>query len=204
MDGYNIKEKKEISKSYLIPKQIEANGLAENSITFTDEVIESIITEYTREAGVRNLERQIGSICRYYAHEYSKLLEAFPEAPHRKIELSCHDLENILGNSGYREEKVEGSGEVGLVAGLGYDSIGMGALLLVETRSSPATSTSSLVLTGKLGNVIKESAQVAHSWVLCHIPSASTILHNRNIHIHFPAGGISKDGPRCVFHHYIY
>ena len=124
------------------------------------------------------------------------------------VKVGVEILEEILGTVVFEEDKVDENGEVGLVNGMAYSSSGLGSLLHIETRSAPSgsstssstsgsvSSTGRLVLTCKLGGVIKESAQVAHSWVMCHIPSATTILHNRDIHILFPAGATPKDGPR--------
>ena len=209
LDGYSIKEKQEISKKHLLPKQIATNGLPPNSIQLSDEVIERIVVGYTREPGVRGLERDIGAICRYYAHHHSKNLDKDATHKFEAVAVGVDMLEEILGHVVFEEETVgEEVGEVGLVNGMAYSSSGLGSLLQIETRSAPAGSSSlttagsmsrssgGLVLTGKLGDVIKESAQVAHSWVMCHIPSAPTILYNRNVHIHFPAGATPKDGPR--------
>lgn len=165
---------------------------------------------YTREPGVRGLERDLGAICRYYAHHHSKNLDKDATHQFEAVAVGVDMLEEILGHAVFEEEMVGEDGEVGLVNGMAYSSSGLGSLLQIETRSAPAgssfsspsttgsmsTSSGRLVLTGKLGDVIKESAQVAHSWVMCHIPSAPTILYNRNIHIHFPAGATPKDGPR--------
>ncbi|KAB5532599.1 Lon protease C-terminal proteolytic domain-containing protein [Coniochaeta sp. 2T2.1] len=198
--GYTTLEKRHIAMQHLIPKQIRVNGLGENQVAFSPEVVSKIIESYTRESGVRNLERELGSVCRAKAVEYADAKDSgHPET--YKPQLTLEDVENILGIEKYDEEIAEKTSRPGIVTGLvAYSSGGNGSILFIEVADMPGTG--SVQLTGKLGDVLKESCQVALSWVkanayelgLTHDP-AENIMKNRSIHVHCPSGSIPKDGP---------
>jgi len=198
--GYTTLEKRHIAMQHLIPKQIRVNGLGENQVTFSPEVVSKIIESYTRESGVRNLERELGSVCRAKAVEYADAKDGgHPET--YKPQLTLEDVENILGIEKYDEEIAEKTSRPGIVTGLvAYSSGGNGSILFIEVADMPGNG--SVQLTGKLGDVLKESCQVALSWVkanayelgLAHDP-AEDIMKNRSIHVHCPSGSIPKDGP---------
>ncbi len=186
--GYTDEEKLEIAKRHLLPKQIEANGLKADQIQISDNTLRKLIEEYTRESGVRSLEREIGSVCRKAAKEIVEG-EATP------IRVSVTKLETLLGKPRYRRTKAEVDNKVGVVTGLAYTQVG-GDILSIEITVVPGKG--KLILTGQLGDVMKESAQAAFSY----IRSVSTQLgipqdfHEHNdIHIHVPEGAIPKDGP---------
>ncbi|KAH8912232.1 ATP-dependent protease La [Coniochaeta sp. PMI_546] len=198
--GYTTLEKRHIAMQHLIPKQIRVNGLSENQVSFTPEVVSKIIESYTRESGVRNLERELGSVCRAKAVEFADAKDGgHPET--YKPQLTLEDVENILGIEKYDEEIAEKTSRPGIVTGLvAYSSGGNGSILFIEVADMPGTG--SVQLTGKLGDVLKESCQVALSWVkanayelgLTHDPTEN-IMKNRSIHVHCPSGSIPKDGP---------
>jgi ATP-dependent Lon protease len=198
--GYTTLEKRHIAMQHLIPKQIRVNGLGENQVAFPPEVVSKIIESYTRESGVRNLERELGSVCRAKAVEYADAKDGgHPET--YSPQLTLEDVENILGIEKYDEEIAEKTSRPGIVTGLvAYSSGGNGSILFIEVADMPGTG--SVQLTGKLGDVLKESCQVALSWVkanayelgLTHDP-AEDIMKNRSIHVHCPSGSIPKDGP---------
>ncbi|KUI68791.1 hypothetical protein VM1G_04219 [Cytospora mali] len=198
--GYTTLEKRHIAMDHLIPKQVRVNGLDEEHVTFTDDVVSKIIESYTREAGVRNLEREIGSVCRSKAVEYADAKDAGHLETYKQ-QLTVEDIENILGIEKFEEEIAEKTGRPGIVTGLvAYSSGGNGSILFIEVADMPGTGT--VQLTGKLGDVLKESVEVALSWVkahafelgLTHDPSEN-IMKNRSLHVHCPSGSIPKDGP---------
>lgn len=200
LPGYTTLEKRRIAMDHLIPKQVLVNGLNEEQVTFTDEVVSKIIESYTREAGVRNLEREIGSVCRSKAVEYADAIDAGRTQSY-KPQLTVEDVENILGIEKFEEEIAEKTGRPGIVTGLvAYSSGGNGSILFIEVADMPGSGT--VQLTGKLGDVLKESVEVALTWVkahafelgLTHEPSEN-IMKNRSIHVHCPSGSIPKDGP---------
>ncbi|KAK7748833.1 hypothetical protein SLS53_000857 [Cytospora paraplurivora] len=200
LPGYTTLEKRRIATDHLIPKQVLVNGLNEEQVTFTDEVVSKIIESYTREAGVRNLEREIGSVCRSKAVEYADAIDAGRPQSY-KPQLTVEDVENILGIERFEEEIAEKTGRPGIVTGLvAYSSGGNGSILFIEVADMPGSGT--VQLTGKLGDVLKESVEVALTWVkahafelgLTHDPSEN-IMKNRSIHVHCPSGSIPKDGP---------
>ena len=146
-------EKKHIAMQYLIPKQLQSNGLGPDQVELPEEVINKIITSYTRESGVRNLEREVGSVCRAKAVEFSEAKDGSDLASYApRVELA--DLENILGIERYDHELAERSNKPGVVTGLvAYSTGGIGAILFIESSFMPGTGR--LQLTGKLGEVIK-------------------------------------------------
>lgn len=187
--GYIEMEKLNISKYFLVKKQVEQNGLKPDQIEFTDGGLLGIIREYTREAGVRNLEREISSICRKVAKEVVK--NGFA----KKVKVTASSLPKYLGAPKYRFGKREIKDLVGVATGLAWTEVG-GELLQIEATIMPGKG--NLVLTGKLGDVMKESAQAALSYVRSrarqlYLPNG---FHERiDIHIHVPEGAIPKDGP---------
>ncbi|KAI6247908.1 Lon protease 2, peroxisomal [Erysiphe necator] len=208
ISGYTTLEKQHIALQHLVPKQIRTNGLENRLIEFNIEVVSKIIESYTRESGVRNLEREIGSVCRAKAVEYS---EAKDGGRLNKYvpQLSVKDIEDILGIEKYDEEIAEKSNRPGIVTGLvAYSSGGNGSILFIEIAEMPGNG--SVQLTGKLGDVLKESVEVALSWVKAHAfelgltqDPSENIMKNRSIHVHCPSGAIPKDGPSAGMAHTI-
>ncbi|KAH8792825.1 ATP-dependent protease-like protein la [Hyaloscypha sp. PMI_1271] len=208
LSGYTTLEKRHIALQHLIPKQIRTNGLGTGQVEFNQDVVSKIIESYTRESGVRNLEREIGSVCRAKAVEYAEAKDA-GHAERYKPQLTVEDIEEILGIEKYDEEIAEKTSRPGIVTGLvAYSSGGNGSILFIEVADMPGSG--SVQLTGKLGDVLKESVEVALSWVkahayelgLTHDPSEN-IMKNRSIHVHCPSGAIPKDGPSAGVAHTI-
>ncbi|MCX7982257.1 MAG: endopeptidase La [Syntrophales bacterium] len=188
--GYTEPEKLNIAKKFLVAKEMEANGLSKEQIIFTDGAILTIIRQYTREAGVRNLEREIASICRKVAR--SIVAEGMKKGP---IKITSKNVPKYLGVPKYRHGEVEGKDQIGLTTGLAWTEVG-GELLAVE--ASIMKGTGKLVLTGKLGDVMQESAQAALTYVRARAESfglAPNFYQETDIHIHVPEGAIPKDGP---------
>ncbi|TVY71433.1 Peroxisomal Lon protease-like protein [Lachnellula suecica] len=208
LSGYTTLEKRHIALQHLIPKQIRTNGLGDGQVEFNQEVVSKIIESYTRESGVRNLEREIGSVCRAKAVEYAEAKDSGHAEKYRP-QLSVQDIEDILGIEKYDEEIAEKTSRPGIVTGLvAYSSGGNGSILFIEVADMPGSG--SVQLTGKLGDVLKESVEVALSWVkahayelgLTHNPSEN-IMKKRSIHVHCPSGAIPKDGPSAGMAHTI-
>lgn len=208
LPGYTTLEKRHIATRHLIPKQITTNGLNQEQVELSADVIDKIITSYTLEAGVRNLEREIGSVCRSKAVAYSEASDselASSYDPTVKIE----DLEDILGIERFDQELAAESSRPGIVTGLvAYSSGNQGSILFIEVADMPGSGR--VQLTGKLGDVLKESVEVALTWVkahayelaLTHDPSED-IMKSRSIHVHCPSGAIPKDGPSAGLAHTI-
>jgi ATP-dependent Lon protease len=187
--GYTEIEKLHIAKGFLCPKQLEANGLADREVSFSDQAILSIIRLYTREAGVRNLEREIASICRKVAKQVLKSKEEGP------IKITSRGLQQYLGVQKFRHGKAEEVDRVGLANGLAWTEFG-GELLTTEVAVMPGKGT--LIVTGKLGDVMQESAHAAMSYVRSRcrqLRLEDDFYQNVEIHIHVPEGAIPKDGP---------
>ena len=187
--GYTELEKIEIAKRFLVKKQREATGLSEQNLGFVDESLSSIIQHYTREAGVRNLEREIANVCRKVARRVIK------EGRNIRIQTSPEDLKEYLGVIKFRDTQAEEKNEVGLAMGLAWTEVG-GQILATEVTLMEGKG--KLTLTGKLGDVMQESAQAAMSYVRSR--SAQLGLENdfyrhRDFHVHVPEGAIPKDGP---------
>ncbi|KAI0840978.1 Lon protease-like protein 2, peroxisomal [Hypoxylon sp. FL0890] len=198
--GYTTLEKRHIALRHLVPKQIRVNGLSEDQIRFSEEVIQKIIESYTREAGVRNLEREIGSVCRAKAVEFVEANDrGQPET--YKAEVTVEDLESILGIEKFEDEIAEKTSQPGIVTGLvAYSSGGNGGILFIEVLDMPGDG--SVELTGNLGDVLKESVKVARSWVRNHAyelgltqDPTENIMMKRSLHVHCPSGAVPKDGP---------
>jgi len=187
--GYTEQEKVEIAKKFLAPKAIEGAGLTSQNISFLDEAFQAIIQRYTREAGVRNLEREISSICRKIARKVVVEGRAFSE------EITATKVTEYLGVPRFRPTLAEESNEVGVATGLAWTEVG-GEILVIEATLMPGKGR--LTLTGKLGDVMQESAQAAMSYVRSkaneyHIPKNFT--RTTDVHVHIPEGAIPKDGP---------
>jgi len=189
LPGYTEHEKIEISQRHLIPKQLEEHGLNDERLKITDEAIEEIIEHYTREAGVRSLERQVSSVNRGVA---VKVAEG-DESP--KVVKTEEDVRNFLGPTKYTSEVAERTEETGVATGLAWTSAGGEILFIEATRMF---GTGKLQLTGQLGEVMKESAQAALSYVRSNAERwgiARDFIEKSDIHIHIPAGAMPKDGP---------
>ncbi len=188
ISGYTLQEKTEIAKEHLMPKQIKENGLKEEQIEITQETIEKIIEEYTRESGVRSLEREIGSVCRGVAAKIAK----GEEGPHK---VTPDDLQDYLGKRKYFNEVAERTKVPGVATGLAWTPYG-GDILFIEASVSKGTG--KLHITGQLGDVMKESAMLAMSYLKAHsdelnIPEEA--FKYWDLHIHVPKGAVPKDGP---------
>jgi ATP-dependent Lon protease len=186
--GYTEEEKLHIARRYLVPQQIERAGLQEDQFGATEEALRSLINEYTREAGVRNLERQIASLCRKAAKRI-----ATGETPEQKIERD--QVVEMLGPPKFIPEVAERVSEPGVAAGLAWTPTG-GDIIFVETTMTPGEG--KLILTGMLGDVMKESAQAALTYVRAHSDQFDVdpeLFQEHDFHIHVPAGAIPKDGP---------
>lgn len=208
LSGYTTVEKRHIAKRHLVPKQIRTNGLSEGQVVLSDEVIDSVITSYTRESGVRGLEREIGSICRYKAVQFADAGDAGKLDTYNPV-VTVDDLEEILGIERFDEEIAEKHGRPGVVTGLvAYSTGGQGSILFIEVADMPGNGR--VQLTGKLGDVLKESVEVALTWVKAHsfdlglTPDPNEdIMKNRSLHVHCPSGAIPKDGPSAGLAHTI-
>jgi ATP-dependent Lon protease len=189
LSGYTEPEKLEIAKRFLIPKQREATGLKEASLVFGDEAITSMIRGYTRESGVRNLEREIANVCRKVARKVVQ------EGKELKLQIQGQDLKDYLGVVKFRDTKSEEKNETGLATGLAWTEVG-GQILHIEATTMQGKG--KLTLTGKLGDVMQESGQAAMSYVRsrAHRLGLDADFYRRlDIHIHIPEGSIPKDGP---------
>jgi ATP-dependent Lon protease len=189
LSGYAVEEKTEIAKKHLIPKQKEAHGLKKYSIKIANSVIVKLIQEYTRESGVRELERQLASIMRNLA------MRAAMDESVKQFELSDTMIEDILGKPKYMNDIYNKSNPPGVVVGLAWTYVG-GEILFIEASLSKGKG--GLTLTGNLGNVMKESASTALAFIQAHaedfnIPQEA--FESNNIHIHVPEGAVPKDGP---------
>jgi ATP-dependent Lon protease len=189
--GYTEAEKLQIAKRYLVPRQIERNGLTSSRIAFTDAGLKAIISDYTREAGVRQLEREIGSVVRKVARQVAE------GTAKRKVSITEPRVRDLLGKRKFYSETRRRTSRPGVATGLAWTPVG-GEVLFVEATAMPGTG--HLTITGQLGDVMRESAQAARSYVranapelLEHLPDDWFATHD--IHIHVPAGAIPKDGP---------
>ncbi len=187
LSGYTQEEKLEISKQYLIPKQMDENGITDNHIEFHDEGVKTVIDGFTREAGLRNLERQIGSLCRKVAKKIatgeSQMTHILPDS-----------VESLLGPALYSKEDNKEYDEVGVATGLAWTAAG-GEILFIESTKMRGKG---ITLTGQLGDVMKESAQAAIGFIRSKASEFGIhedAFDNNEIHIHLPAGAIPKDGP---------
>lgn len=208
LPGYTTIEKRHIAKQHLIPKQIRTNGLEEDKVVFPDDVVDTVITSYTRESGVRNLERELGSVCRFKAVQYAESTDS-QSPPEYDPNVTVDQLEDILGIEKYEEEIADTKSRPGVVTGLvAYSSLGQGSILFIEVADMPGDGR--VQLTGKLGDVLKESVEVALTWVKAHAYELGltnshdeNIMAKRSIHVHCPSGAIPKDGPSAGLAHTI-
>jgi ATP-dependent Lon protease len=187
ISGYTPEEKLEIARAFLIPRQMEENGLPDDRIHWSEAALLKIVTNYTFEAGVRNLERQIASICR-------KVARRAAEGDETTVRVHQRTLESYLGPSLHAVEKPSSKGEVGVANGLAWTEAG-GDVLRLEAAMTKGRG---LVLTGQLGDVMKESGQAALTfarWRLADFGIDERLLSRHQVHVHVPAGAIPKDGP---------
>jgi ATP-dependent Lon protease len=187
--GYTELEKIEIAKRFLAPKAVEGTGLSKENISFIDEAIQTIIQRYTREAGVRNLEREISSICRKVARKVVVEGKGFNE------EITADKVTQYLGVPRFRNTMAEESNEIGIATGLAWTEVG-GEILVTEATLMPGKG--HLTLTGKLGDVMQESAQAAMSYVRTKAEEfgiPKDFNRKADVHVHFPEGAIPKDWP---------
>jgi ATP-dependent Lon protease len=192
-DGYTSEEKLAIAKGYLWPRQRDRNGLREDEVEVSDDVLRTIISEYTREAGVRNLERNLGTVLRKTA---TQIASGKAKAP---VKIDLEIVRDALGRQKFFQESAARTAHPGVATGLAVTGAG-GDVLFVEATAMKGGSSggNSLVLTGQLGDVMKESAKIALSYVRGHAEELGIDEHafeNREFHVHVPAGAIPKDGP---------
>ena len=189
LSGYTLQEKQEIAKRYLIPKQLTANGISEKLVSFTDEGIITVIEGYTLEAGVRTLERTLGSVCRKIAVKYAD----HPKM--RKVSVTKNKVIELLGAPMYELNEELRSSEVGAVTGLAWTAYGGTTLTVEATR---VDGKGEILLTGKLGDVMKESARAALTFVRSKADEYGidkALFETQNVHVHVPEGATPKDGP---------
>ena len=192
--SYTENEKLHIAKEHLLTKQMERNGIRPEQLAITDKAMAKIISGYTREAGVRNLERKLGEICR-------KAARPLYEGEKEKIKVTEQNLEKFLGKEKYSFDKKNDTDEVGIVRGLAWTSVG-GDTLEIEVNIMPGKG--EFQLTGQLGDVMKESAQAGISYIRSVSASSITFrksfFRRHDIHIHIPEGAVPKDRTICRDH----
>jgi ATP-dependent Lon protease len=189
MTGYLQEEKEEIAKRHLLPKELHNHGLKATQLKLKKAIVGEIIDKYTRESGVRNLERQIATICRKVVTRIS-LKEEY------NVSVTSEDLVAYLGKQRYSRDEWETNKYIGVVTGLAWTQVG-GEILFIETSLSPSK-TPTLTLTGNLGDVMKESATIAMGYIKAHADQfgiARKQLDTHSVHVHVPEGAIPKDGP---------
>jgi ATP-dependent Lon protease len=191
LSGYTHEEKREIAKRYLVPRQMERNGVGRSKIEFTDPALDQIIDGYTREAGVRQLEREIGSVCRKVAREFAE------ETRRSKRTIRPNAVTELLGKRRFQPDVQRRTGEPGVATGLAWTPVG-GDVLFVEATTFPGDG--KLQITGQLGEVMRESAAAALSYVKNATSSLDGSIpddwfRTHDVHVHVPAGAIPKDGP---------
>jgi ATP-dependent Lon protease len=188
LTGYTEAEKLGIAKRYLLPKQLEAHGLKRSQLTISDTMLRTIIREYTREAGVRNLERRLADVCRKAAAQVAK-------GKAQKMRVDDRKLREWLGPRRFSGEVRKRTSMPGVATGLAYTAVG-GDVLFIEATAYPGKG--NLTLTGQLGDVMEESARAALSWVRSHTETFGVPedwFEKHDVHIHVPAGAVPKDGP---------
>ena len=200
INSYTANEKFHIAREHLVKKALHKNGIREDEVTFTDEALRAMIIRYTREAGVRGLERQIGAVCRKEARH---ILERRQMTGAKKkdmkltdkIEITAENLEHYLGKPKYRQDKIAGKDEAGIVRGLAWTSAG-GDTLQIEVNMMPGEG--KIDLTGQMGDVMKESARIALSYVRSvgeQYQIEDKLFRKKDFHLHIPEGAVPKDGP---------
>jgi ATP-dependent Lon protease len=188
-DGYTTAEKTAIARGYLWPRQRERNGLLEDEVSVSDELLTQVVQEYTREAGVRQLERELGTILRKTA---TKIASGKSDAP---VEITTEIVRDALGRQKVFQEAAMRTAVPGVSTGLAVTGVG-GDVLFIEATSMPGKG--DLVLTGQLGDVMKESVRIALSYVRGHAEQlgiSEDAFEGREFHVHVPAGATPKDGP---------
>lgn len=188
ISGYTEEEKVKIAQQYLLPKQKKEHGLKEDNLQISEQTIRDVINYYTRESGVRNLERQLAALCR-------KTAKRIVEGKTKIVRINTKNLENYLGLKRYRYDKAQQKNEVGIATGLAWTSVG-GDTLFIEVTTMKGTG--KLVLTGQLGDVMKESARAGISYIRSkseELNISEDFYQQMDIHIHIPEGAIPKDGP---------
>jgi ATP-dependent Lon protease len=184
--GYTEEEKLQIAKRYLVPRQIERTGLKRSQVGFSDTGLKELIGSYTREAGVRNLEREIGSVCRKVAVQVAEgTLE-------RKLSVTAPKVRELLGRPRFQPDVRRRTKEPGVATGLAWTPVG-GDVLFIEASAMPGKG--KLTITGQLGDVMRESAEAALSYVRGHADLPEDWFAKHDVHVHVPAGAIPKDGP---------
>jgi ATP-dependent Lon protease len=189
LHGYTEQEKVEIAKQFLVKKQMLAAGLSEKNVKFSDDAITTLIRAYTREAGVRNLEREIGNVCRKVARKVVK------EGENYTIAVTGENVTDFLGVVKFRDTLAHEKSEIGLVTGLAWTEVG-GSIL--STEATVVDGKGKLTLTGKLGDIMQESAQAALSYIRSRahrLGLTRDFYRNLDLHVHVPEGAIPKDGP---------
>jgi len=189
LPGYTREDKRNIARMFIVPKQLGEHGITNDQAEFADSAIEEVVDGYTREAGVRNLEREIGSVCRGIAVKV-----ADGKLPGKEV-ITAETVQQYLGPQKYQSEVAERTSEAGVATGLAWTPVG-GDILFIEATKMPGKGT--LVMTGQLGDVMKESAQAAMSYVRTRskwLGLEDNFLEKSDIHVHIPAGAIPKDGP---------
>jgi ATP-dependent Lon protease len=190
-DGYTVDEKTAIARGYLWPRQVERNGLREDEVSISDETIETVVSEYTREAGVRQLERELGTVLRKTA---TRIASGQVEPP---VDVDVDVVRDALGRQKFFQEAAERTAIPGVATGLAVTGTG-GDVLFVEATSMEGGNGNELVLTGQLGDVMKESARIALSYIHSHADELGIepdAFKDQSFHVHVPAGAIPKDGP---------
>src|SRR5205823_1641170 len=188
LSGYTDEEKFGIARKYLVPKQLETHGLDSGQVSITDKALKLVAREYTREAGVRNLERRIADLCRKAAREVA-------EGRTTKIRVDERKVRKWLGPRRFSGEVRKRTSDPGVATGLAVTAVG-GDILFIEATAYPGKGR--LTVTGQLGDVMQESATAAHSWVRSHAVQLGldpTWFADHDVHLHIPAGAIPKDGP---------
>jgi ATP-dependent Lon protease len=190
-DGYTVDEKTAIARGYLWPRQVERNGLREDEVSISDDTLQVVVSEYTREAGVRQLERELGTVLRKTA---TRIASGEVEAP---VEVDVDVVRDALGRQKFFQEAADRTAVPGVATGLAVTGTG-GDVLFVEATAMDGGNGNELVLTGQLGDVMKESARIALSYVHSHADELGIeqdAFANQSFHVHVPAGAIPKDGP---------
>jgi ATP-dependent Lon protease len=188
LSGYTEEEKLGIAKRYLVPKQLEAHGLTGEQAKFTDNALRLVIREYTREAGVRNLDREIAALCRKSAAEIAG-------GKRKRVRIDERRVRSWLGRPRFSGEVRRRTSDPGVATGLAVTPVG-GDVLYIEATAMPGEGR--LIVTGQLGEVMRESAQAALSWVRSHASDLgleADWFEGKDVHIHVPAGAVPKDGP---------
>jgi len=189
LPGYIEEEKVEIARRYLVPRQREQNGIKDLDFEISDDAIRTLAASYTREAGVRNLEREVGAVCRKVAR---RVAEGAVDGP---VRIGPEDVQELLGPIRFEPEIAERAGQTGVAVGLAWTPAG-GDILFVESTRMPGKG--ALKLTGSLGDVMRESAEAARSWLHGRADDYGLdkdLFENSDLHVHVPAGAVPKDGP---------